>query len=183
MTRYDEINAIIAATGKRHNLDLTRIMNGGRRAHIVAARAEAMFRVKERFNLSFPHVGRIFGRDHTSVVNLYWKVKRALGGSDWLDLDDDEVTKIVIEVFTGPLAKAEKAAPEPEPEPDAEDAPSNALPIEFYAELRRAAKINSIWRKKGIEAHARVILQDGAPVLVSDLCLAQPKQRGARRAA
>lgn len=176
MTRYDEINAIIAATGKRHNLDLTRIMNGGRRAHIVAARAEAMFRVKERFNLSFPHVGRIFGRDHTSVVNLYWKVKRALGGSDWLDLDDDEVTKIVIEVFMGPFAKVEKAAPEPE------EVPSEALPVEFYAELRRAAKINSIWRKKGIEAHARVILQDGVPVLVSDLCLAQPK-RGARRAA
>lgn len=169
MTRYEEIDAIIKATGKRHGVSYTQIMAGGRTAEIVAARAEAMFRVRERFGFSFPHLGKIFGRDHTSVVNLYWKAKRALGGSDWLDLDDAEVTKIVIEAF--------KFAPrKPDAEPEAAevvepDEAANVSPVEFYAELRRAAKINSIWRRRGVEANARVILQDGAPVVVSSLQL------------
>lgn len=168
MTRYEEINAIIKATGKRHGVNPTQIMDGGRTAEIVAARAEAMFRVKEHFGFSFPHVGRIFGRDHTSVVNLYWKVKRVLGGSDWLDLDDAEVTKIVIEAFKfAPRKPDAEPAVAPAQEPDTPE----ILPVEFYAELRRAAKINSHWRRRGVEANARVVLKDGAPVLVSSLQL------------
>ncbi len=48
-----------------------------RSKHIVAARQEAMYRVrKERTDMSLPMIGRVFGgKDHTTILHAVRKIE------------------------------------------------------------------------------------------------------------
>lgn len=58
---------------------LAMVLKKDRRAKIVKVRQEAVATLKDDFGLSFPEIGRLLQRDHTSILNLYYKGKETVG--------------------------------------------------------------------------------------------------------
>lgn len=69
MTRGQKINATIKVVALRHNVPVEDIMVGDRTRPIVNARHEAMYLLRKNFRLSYPRIGAIMGRDHSTVIH------------------------------------------------------------------------------------------------------------------
>jgi chromosomal replication initiation ATPase DnaA len=59
---------IIAEVAAAHDVTPAEITGPRRFPHLVEARREAMTRVRNELGYSYPHIGRIFNRDHSSVI-------------------------------------------------------------------------------------------------------------------
>lgn len=65
---------IIAEVARHHGLTADDILGPSRKAHVIKARHEAIARVWQACpKLSYPHIGRIFNRDHTTIMNVIEK--------------------------------------------------------------------------------------------------------------
>ena len=69
MTPGQKINATIKVVALRHDVDVEDIMVGDRTRPIVHARHEAMYILRNKFRLSYPRIGTIMGRDHSTVIH------------------------------------------------------------------------------------------------------------------
>ena len=69
MTPGQKINATIKVVALRHGVDVEAIMVGDRTRPIVNARHEAMYLLRNKFRLSYPRIGTIMGRDHSTVIH------------------------------------------------------------------------------------------------------------------
>lgn len=60
------------------------VLGRGRSQSVADARSVAMWLTRETYKMSYPEIGRAFGRDHTTVMHACRKVKDALtcGHSD-----------------------------------------------------------------------------------------------------
>ncbi|MGH6978841.1 MAG: helix-turn-helix domain-containing protein [Brevundimonas sp.] len=68
-SRRDQILANIDGVALRYGLRAADLISPARDRHIAYPRHEAMSVVKERWGLSFPKIGALFGgRDHTTVL-------------------------------------------------------------------------------------------------------------------
>lgn len=65
----------IAQVCDRHGVEVEEVMGRSRLKHVCSARKEAYVMLREE-RLSFPTIGKMFGRDHTTVVD---GVKRYIG--------------------------------------------------------------------------------------------------------
>lgn len=68
-TRRQQINATITVVALRHDVPVEDIMVGDRKRPIVNARHEAMYLLRNKFRLSYPRIGAIMGRDHSTVMH------------------------------------------------------------------------------------------------------------------
>lgn len=66
-TRQSYMN-MLQWVAKKHGIDPMMIQNGGRQKRLVAARHELWWRVRTELNYSFPRIGRLAHRDHTTVL-------------------------------------------------------------------------------------------------------------------
>jgi chromosomal replication initiation ATPase DnaA len=65
-----QVKRVIEAVCAKHEVPYHEVMGRKRFAEIVAARHEAIVAVAEAFPwMSLPKLGRIFGRDHTSILH------------------------------------------------------------------------------------------------------------------
>jgi chromosomal replication initiator protein len=65
-----QVKQVIEAICAKHEIPYHEVMGRKRFAEIVAARHEAIVAVAEAFPwMSLPKLGRIFGRDHTSILH------------------------------------------------------------------------------------------------------------------
>ena len=71
---FDDIVAICKPYGVR----LSELPGSSREAHIVSARHESMKFFRVRFKWSFPAIGRLFDKDHTTVMHGVEKISREL---------------------------------------------------------------------------------------------------------
>lgn len=69
---------IIKEVSLKHHVSVEEIVSQIRSAWVVAARFEAMYRIREERHLSWAQIGRLFGRDHTSVLHGWRKHKASL---------------------------------------------------------------------------------------------------------
>jgi len=61
---------IVEETAREHGLPVGDVYGGGREAHVVAARAQAIRRVERETQLTLKQIGRLFGGlDHSSVIH------------------------------------------------------------------------------------------------------------------
>ena len=68
---------IIRLVALRRDVNLDDILGPRRDRHLVAARYEAIRLVKSHCpHLSYPGIGRVFNRDHTSILNALGRVKK-----------------------------------------------------------------------------------------------------------
>lgn len=68
-TARHKINIIVEDVARRRDVGVNEIMGRRRGAEICAARNEAMHIVRQQMKLSTPHIGRIFDRDHSTVIH------------------------------------------------------------------------------------------------------------------
>lgn len=68
---------IIKEVCLKHGVKVTEIVSPIRSKHIIPARHEAMYRVREERHLSWAQLARLFNRDHTSVIHG-WRKHKAL---------------------------------------------------------------------------------------------------------
>jgi hypothetical protein len=59
-----------------HSISLHDLVNGGNQANLVAARSEAMARCRWELGMSYPRIGRLFGRHHTTVIHAIGKYRQ-----------------------------------------------------------------------------------------------------------
>lgn len=62
------VHEIVEAIGILHSVHLTRILGPSRKRKIVLARHEAWYEVRRQLGLSYPQLGRLFARDHATVI-------------------------------------------------------------------------------------------------------------------
>jgi len=70
--------AVIDLVMIRYKVSLEDLKSKNRTARLVKARHLIMFLIRELCNYSFSHIGRIFNRDHSSVLHAFDKVNRQL---------------------------------------------------------------------------------------------------------
>lgn len=63
------IDTILAETAQAAGLKVSDLKSMSRRREIVVARNLGMARLREELSLSFAEIGRIFGKDHSTVMN------------------------------------------------------------------------------------------------------------------
>lgn len=69
--------AIVESVAAKHNVSVREILSPERTQRVVRARDEAIAEVVEaRPHWSYPTVGRLFGRDHTTVIHSLQKLGR-----------------------------------------------------------------------------------------------------------
>jgi len=69
------VRSIIAQVEREHGLSEGSIVSPTRKTAVIKARFEAIARAREaRPDLSLPQLGRIFGRDHTTVLHALRKM-------------------------------------------------------------------------------------------------------------
>ncbi len=68
-------DAIIEETSKCYGIEVSDIMSASRTKEIATARQVAMYIIRSITQLSLPEIGRIFGRDHTTVLHSIEKVE------------------------------------------------------------------------------------------------------------
>lgn len=67
------ITRIKSECAEKHGVTVAKIDGPRRSEKIVHARQEAMWRAKNETNLSFPSLGKLFDRDHTTVM---WGIRQ-----------------------------------------------------------------------------------------------------------
>lgn len=85
------IDTVVKQISNYYNLDERVIYEKTRRKEIVRARQIIMFILREDFNESYPSIGaKLGGKDHTTVIHSYEKVKHELATDPHLmkELDD-----------------------------------------------------------------------------------------------
>jgi chromosomal replication initiation ATPase DnaA len=71
--------AVIAEVADRHGVPVEEVMGGRREKIIARARQDSMAAIKARFpNDTLPMIGRLFNRDHTTVLHALRKQRRPL---------------------------------------------------------------------------------------------------------
>jgi len=55
-----------------------------------------MFLVRKHTELSYPDIGRIFGKDHTTIINAFQKIERALSEDATVRNDIEALERILI---------------------------------------------------------------------------------------
>lgn len=66
---------IIEETGKGYGVDVSDILSTSRTKEITMARQVAMYIIRQLTKLSLPEIGKVFSRDHTTVIHSLEKVE------------------------------------------------------------------------------------------------------------
>lgn len=84
---YRELEGRVAASqiveevAEKHGMTPTGLLKTTRSPRTWDARAEAFWRMYHQTHLSYPGIGRLYGRDHTTVQNAVRRHQKALDGA------------------------------------------------------------------------------------------------------
>ena len=70
------VRDIIKEEIKRYKIDLDYLLSDTRTGKLTKIRHYIIWRARKETGASFPHLGKIFNRDHTSVLYAYNKTER-----------------------------------------------------------------------------------------------------------
>lgn len=70
-----QVDAILDEVARAFNLDVDDVIGDSREQRIIRARKTAMAVMRELTDLSLPAIGRVFGKDHTTVMHHIESVK------------------------------------------------------------------------------------------------------------
>lgn len=79
------VKEVVKIVSDFYNIEEESIYNKTRRKEVVKPRQVAMYILREDFNISFPSIGdKMGGRDHTTVIHSYEKIKEDVKGNPLL---------------------------------------------------------------------------------------------------
>jgi chromosomal replication initiator protein len=86
------IDEVVRLITDFYNLKESSLYEKTRRKEIVRARQVVMYILRENFNVSYPLIGqKLGGKDHTTVIHSYEKVKRDLKTDPLLGQEIDQI--------------------------------------------------------------------------------------------
>ncbi len=95
--RSVSIPEIVKIVADYYNINDSFIYNKTRRKDIIKPRQIIMYLLREEFNISYPVIGdKLGGRDHTTVIHSYEKIKRELINDPELSKEIEYLKNIII---------------------------------------------------------------------------------------
>lgn len=91
------IDKIFAAVAKKYNVSVEDIKSKKRNAEIALARHITIYLVWKITEISLPHIGKIFGRDHTTVLSSINVIKNRIPKDPLFENDIETLTKEITE--------------------------------------------------------------------------------------
>ena len=76
--KREAVKKIIQEVGEVHGLTKNQIFSVSRKKHIIAARHEVMYRVRNEVGMSYIEMGIYFNKDHTTILNSVYKHSQRL---------------------------------------------------------------------------------------------------------
>lgn len=90
--RTVSVKDVIKTVAQFYNIEERSLYEKTRRKEIVKPRQVIMYILREDFNTSYPYIGqKLGGRDHTTVIHAYEKIKRDLRGDSLLGQEIDQI--------------------------------------------------------------------------------------------
>jgi chromosomal replication initiator protein len=94
--RTISINDVIKTIAGFYNIDERELYQKTRKKEVVKPRQIAMYILREDFNTSYPYIGqKLGGRDHTTVIHAYEKIKGDLARDNLLHQEIDQIKSIL----------------------------------------------------------------------------------------
>lgn len=90
------INDVIKTISAFYNIEEKEIYEKTRKKEVVKPRQVVMYLLREDFHTSYPHIGqKMGGRDHTTVIHAYEKIKRDLATDSLLSQELDQIKNLL----------------------------------------------------------------------------------------
>jgi len=90
------INDVIKIIAGFYNIDEQELYQKTRKKEIVLPRQVVMYVLREDFNTSYPYIGKkLGGRDHTTCIHAYEKIKRDLGTNTVLQQELEQIKTLL----------------------------------------------------------------------------------------
>jgi len=90
--RNISIREVVKIIADYYNIDEEMIYEKTRRKEVVLSRQVVMFLLREDFNISYPMIGKeLGGRDHTTVIHSYTKIKGEIEDNANLNQDIEQI--------------------------------------------------------------------------------------------
>ena len=67
---------------RQYRVEKSLFFSNCRTAHVAAARQEAAYLLRRLTGYSFPEIGRILGRDHSSIIHAYNLIAKRMMGTE-----------------------------------------------------------------------------------------------------
>ena len=87
------LEKIFAATAKKYSVTKEEIVGKKRTKEIMQARHVAVYLIREITEISFPTIGKMFGKDHSTTHSSYEWVKKKIIQSPLFDADIEALKK------------------------------------------------------------------------------------------
>lgn len=95
--RRNDPAPILQACADRWKVDVAQFAEKNRTEHLSDARHVAMYLLREHCGLSFPAIGKLFKRDHGSILHGCRRVAALRKIEPWLN---EEIVRLETELFT-----------------------------------------------------------------------------------
>jgi chromosomal replication initiator protein len=90
--RIYSIKDVIRTVADFYSIEEKKLYEKTRRKEIVKPRQVAMYLLREDFNTSYPYIGqKLGGRDHTTVIHAYEKIKGDIGNDSFLQQEIEQI--------------------------------------------------------------------------------------------
>lgn len=91
------IPEIVKTVADYYHVNDSLIYNKTRRKDIIKPRQIIMYILREEYDISYPVIGdKLGGRDHTTVIHSYEKIKRELAADPHLAKEIDDIRSIIV---------------------------------------------------------------------------------------
>ena len=95
--RPPSVAAIVFAAAVHFGFSVAEIKSARRSADLIKARHIAMYLAREMTVQTFPQIGRVIGgRDHTTVIHGYFKVRDQIEAGDQAAIRDTEAVRSIV---------------------------------------------------------------------------------------
>ncbi len=94
---------VIQTVASFYNIDEKVLYEKSRRKEVVKPRQIVMYILREDFNTSYPYIGqKLGGRDHTTVMHAYDKIKRDLKVDNLLGQEMEQIKSLLYNEYSTP---------------------------------------------------------------------------------
>lgn len=95
------IKDVIKTVAVFYNIEERMLYEKTRRKEVVKPRQVIMYILREDFNTSYPYIGqKLGGRDHTTVIHAYDKIKNDLKTDSLLSQEMEQIKSLLFNTFT-----------------------------------------------------------------------------------
>lgn len=77
-----DIEKIIKNTSSAYGIPVDDVLGDRRQKNTVLPRHLIMYKLRKELNLSLPRIGKIFGKDHTTIIHAYNKIENMLNNDE-----------------------------------------------------------------------------------------------------